>query len=56
MRDQEHADRRHHAELALTQARYEADLARRQYDAVDPALGGHPKAAISGRLKTGHFG
>ena len=23
-------------ELALTQARYEADLARRQYDAVDP--------------------
>ena len=24
-------------ELALTQARYEADLARRQYDAVDPA-------------------
>ena len=30
MRDQEHADRRHHAELALTQARYEADLARRQ--------------------------
>ena len=37
MRDQEHADRRHHAELALTQARYEADLARRQYDAVDPA-------------------
>ena len=37
MRDQEHADRRHHAELTLTQARYEADLARRQYDAVDPA-------------------
>ena len=37
MRDQEHADRRHHAELALTRARYEADLARRQYDAVDPA-------------------
>lgn len=24
------------AELALTQARYEAGLARRQYDAVDP--------------------
>ena len=37
MCEQEHADRRHHAELALTQARYEADLARRQYDAVDPA-------------------
>ena len=37
MRDQAHADTRHHAELALTQARYEADLARRQYDAVDPA-------------------
>ena len=37
MREQEHADRRHHAELALTQARYEADQARRQYDAVDPA-------------------
>ena len=27
---------RRQAELALTQARYEADLARRQYDAVDP--------------------
>ena len=27
----------HQAELALTQARYEADLARRQFDAVDPA-------------------
>ena len=37
MREQEHADARHHAELALTQARYEADLARRQYDAVDSA-------------------
>ena len=35
--EQGHANRRHHAELALTQARYEADLARRQYDAVDPA-------------------
>lgn len=28
---------RRQAELALTQARYEADRARRQYDAVDPA-------------------
>lgn len=28
---------RRQIELALTQARYEADLARRQYDAVDPA-------------------
>ena len=37
MCEQEHADRRHHADLALTQARYEADLAGRQYDAVDPA-------------------
>jgi len=27
------------AELALTQARYEAGLARRQYDAVDPTTG-----------------
>lgn len=27
---------RRQSELALTQARYEADLARRQYDAVDP--------------------
>jgi hypothetical protein len=31
------AETRRQAELALTQARYEADLARRQYDAVDPA-------------------
>ena len=37
MREQEHAETRRQAELALTQARYEADLARRQYDAVDPA-------------------
>ena len=37
IREREHADTRHHVELALTQARYEADLARRQYDAVDPA-------------------
>ena len=37
MREQQHTDRRHHAKLALTQARYEADLARRQYDAIDPA-------------------
>ena len=37
MREHEHAETRRQAELALTQARYEADLARRQYDAVDPA-------------------
>ena len=37
MREHEYAGARHHAELALTQARYGADLARRQYDAVDPA-------------------
>lgn len=36
-RDDENAETRRQAELALTQARYEADLARRQYDAVDPA-------------------
>ncbi|MGQ3048961.1 MAG: recombinase family protein [Niveispirillum sp.] len=30
------SDRYRHLELALAQARYEADLARRQYDAVDP--------------------
>ncbi len=36
-RDAEFADTRRQAELALEQARYEADLARRQYDAVDPA-------------------
>lgn len=36
-RGEETAERRRQAELALTQARYEADLARRQYDAVDPA-------------------
>ena len=37
MREHEQAETRRQAELALTQARYEADLARRQYDAVDPA-------------------
>ena len=37
IREQAHADTHHQAELALTQARYEADLARRQFDAVDPA-------------------
>ncbi len=37
MRDDENVETRRQAELALTQARYEADLARRQYDAVDPA-------------------
>ena len=36
-REDENAETRRQAELALTQARYEADLARRQYDAVDPA-------------------
>lgn len=36
-RDEETGEKRHQAELALAQARYEADLARRQYDAVDPA-------------------
>ncbi|EKV26571.1 hypothetical protein C882_2283 [Caenispirillum salinarum AK4] len=30
------SERCRHLELALAQARYEADLARRQYDAVDP--------------------
>lgn len=37
MREDENAETRRQAELALAQARYEADLARRQYDAVDPA-------------------
>ena len=37
MRECEHAETRRQAELALTQARYETDLARRQYDAVDPS-------------------
>ncbi len=36
MREDGQAETRRQAELALTQARYEADLARRQYDAVDP--------------------
>ena len=36
MRDNDVAETRRQVELALTQARYEADLARRQYDAVDP--------------------
>jgi DNA invertase Pin-like site-specific DNA recombinase len=31
------AQKRSHLEIALEKARYEADLARRQYDAVDPA-------------------
>jgi excisionase family DNA binding protein len=35
-REQATAERRQHSELALEQARYEANLARRQYDAVDP--------------------
>ena len=37
MREDGNAETRRQVELALTQARYEADLARRQYDAVDPA-------------------
>ena len=37
VREEEASELRRLAELALTQARYEADLARRQYDAVDPA-------------------
>ena len=37
IREEEASERHRQAELALTQARYEADLARRQYDAVDPA-------------------
>ena len=36
-RESDDAEIRRQAELALTQARYEADLAQRQYDAVDPA-------------------
>ena len=36
-RESDNAETRRQAELALTQARYEADLAQRQYDAVDPA-------------------
>ena len=35
-RAREAEDQRRQRELALTQARYEAELARRQYDAVDP--------------------
>lgn len=37
MREDENAETQRQVELALTQARYEADLAKRQYDAVDPA-------------------
>ncbi len=37
IREEEACELHRQAELALTQARYEADLARRQYDAVDPA-------------------
>ena len=36
MQEDEIAETRRQVELALTQARYEADFARRQYDAVDP--------------------
>ncbi|MDE1147028.1 MAG: recombinase family protein [Azospirillaceae bacterium] len=35
-REAEGSEARRQTELALTQARYEAELARRQYDAVDP--------------------
>lgn len=35
-RNQAHTDKQRHLELALEQARYEADRARKQYDAVDP--------------------
>ncbi len=37
VQEEEASELRRQAGLALTQARYEADLARRQYDAVDPA-------------------
>ncbi len=37
MKEIERSETRRQVELALTQARYEADLARRQYDTVDPA-------------------
>ena len=37
MREDDNAETRRQVELALTQARYEADLAKRGYDAVDPA-------------------
>lgn len=36
MRNAQGAEKRSHSEMALKQARYEAGLARRQYDAVDP--------------------
>ena len=36
MREDQAAETRRQVELGLTQARYEVDLARRQYDAVDP--------------------
>ena len=36
MREHDNAETRRQVELALTQVRYEADLAKRQYDAVDP--------------------
>src|SRR4051794_18562032 len=35
-RQSDAAERRRQTELALTQARYEAELARRQYDRIDP--------------------
>lgn len=47
------AERRRQTELALTQARYEAELARRQYDRIDP--GPWQRAAVqpSRRGRTG---
>ena len=36
MRKEDYAEKQRQVELALTQACYEADLAKRQYDAVDP--------------------
>ena len=37
MRESDNTETRRQAELALTQAHYEAELAQRQYDTVDPA-------------------
>ena len=45
MREDENAETRRQAELALAQARYEADLARRQYDAVDRPTASSPPSS-----------
>ena len=49
-REQATAERRRQSELALEQARYEANLARRQYDASIPTIGWLPVSSNAGGM------